>query len=362
MQTLMKNMFLCTIGLALLAGCGGGTSGSDSQEGTRVVTGTVSGSSGSSNLVTRAASDDCVADTILATDTTGATTSASVADDCSFSLTLATGKSYVVSLLLGDEFVATLIFDSGIEGFSTSSLPLSDGSLLDLGQITISGTVASAENEALDQCDNDGDGTSDLDDADDDEDGVEDEEEEDCDLDGFDDDEDEDDPDCETENGENEAQVLEVKPRNDPHTDRGDDRVDLDKEVKARLSCTVDRDTVTADTFRVISEDGLHEVACTHEFSGSGRSGNRIACDHESDDFLADTVYVATIDGVMCEDGRTVSPRSWEWLTETSDDDEGDAEDDMDEEDEDDDDDDEEDEDEDEEDEDDDDDDDDDDD
>lgn len=324
-------LFLLIIGLSLIAGCGGGTSGTaadDTEGDSRTVTGSLA-SAGGAGLMKGLHADDCEADMIIATTTSGETSSADVEEDCSFSLSLSVGRSYVISLALDDDFIATLIFDSGIRGDTTSVLPLSSGGILDLGIITIFGNVATAEHEPLDECDQDGDGEDDLEDEDDDDDGVEDEEEEDCDFDGSLDDYDEDDGECEEGEDENIAYILSVKPYDDPE---GWDPVDLEREVKARIDCEVDESTVTSETFYVVSEDGEHMVECNYEFSGSG---SKIECDHDDfEDFLPDTYYSATIDGVMCLDGRAVETLSWIWLTEAEDTDEGCREDELDEEDE----------------------------
>lgn len=332
----MKTRYMYLIflaGLMATAGCGGS---GDTTGGARTITGSLAlpetSLSQSRTLIT------CLADTVLATDTEGTTVTETVSEDCAFEVSLTIGKSYVISFALNGEFVATLVFDSGITGFASSSLSLADGeNAIDLGVVTISGSTASSAKNPLEQNDRDDDGENDLEDEDDDNDDVDDELEEDCDLDGFLDDLDldsecEEEDDDEMENAGDTAMVLEVKPRNDPHPENGDDRVDLDKEVRARISCEVDSSSVTAETFQVVAESG-EAIACAYEFSGSGNSGNRIECNHE-EDFLADTIYQATLDGVMCEDGRMVEARTWQWLTEEADDDEGDAEDEIDEEDE----------------------------
>lgn len=328
MKTFERTALGPLIVLFLLAGCGGaGSSGGGTE--TREITGTVS-SSGTPALKTQTDAD-CAADTVIATDPSGGTTVAEVDELCNFSLTLEIDRSYVISFSKDGVFVATLLFDSGVGGFTGSDLTITAGDeAIALGQITITGNVAIPEFEPEEQTDEDGDGLNDLEDEDDDNDGVEDEiDGEDCDLDGVEEGGEEEES-CEEEGDL--ARVLEVKPRNDPHPELGEDRVDLDKEVKARISCEVDQTTVTAETFRVESDSDT--IACTFEFSGTGSSGNRIKCKHGSQDFLPDTVYTATIDGVQCLDGRGVEPRSWSWLTEEEDEDEGDVEDDLDEEDE----------------------------
>lgn len=312
--------------LIFLVSCAGGAGGGSSSD-TRALTGNVSGES--PPALKAQTSDDCAADTVIATDASGNTTTASVNEACDFTMDLQIGQSHVISFSSDGTFVATLIFDSGVGGFTSSDFKIGTGSgAIDLGLVTIRGKLATPEKEPKEQTDEDDDGVNDLEDDDDDNDGVEDElESEDCDLDGVEEGDDEGE-DCEEEDT---ARVLEVKPRNDPHPELGEDRVDLDKEVKARISCEVDQDTVTSETFRVASDSDT--VACSFDFSGSGHSGNRIECEHEAD-FLPDTVYTVTIDGVRCLDGREVTPRSWRWLTEEEDDDDGDIEDELDEEDE----------------------------
>lgn len=323
---------LLAITFALIACGGAGSSDNTTTEESRTLTGSVPSGDASLTSFTTRQLGLCAADAVMATDTAGESTTANVEADCTFSLTLSVGKAYVISLLLDNAFVATLLFDSGVGGFTTSTLPVGAGDgAIDIGTITVSGTVATCDREPLEQNDHDDDGEDDLEDDDDDNDGVNDDEEEDCDLDGHIDDLDEDDS-CEADEDRNdEARVLEVKPRNDPHPELGEDRVDLDKEVRARIACTIEQASVNADTFRVEAVGDV--IDCTYEFSGRGR-GDTVRCEHDDQDFLADTTYTATLEGVLCEDGRTVKTTSWSWRTETADDDEGDAEDDIDEEDE----------------------------
>lgn len=320
-----KKIALLILGAIGLAGCGV----TDGASNTRAITGTVAASQ--ANSLQALAADTCAADKVIATDTAGTATTTDVADDCSFQLTVDTGKSYAIGFTRNDSFVATVVFSSGTAGFSGSDFAVSPGDTpIALGTITISGSTAVPASNPLNQTDQDGDGVADLDDTDDDEDGIEDEMEGDCDLDGVLDDFDES-SDCD-EAPEGMARVLEVKPRNDPHPDKGEDRIDLDKDVRARISCEVDHATVTSETYAVISENGLDVVSCQYNFSGTGKSGNRIKCEHETD-FLPDTIYTATIDGVLCANGTVVESRSWSWLTETEEDDEeGDGEEELDDE------------------------------
>jgi len=331
MKTLISRLILGTATFLLIAGCAGAPTGDPSGNAaiqptgaTREVTGSValSDNSASTSLIKAATkaltANGCMADTVMATDTKGGVSTAEVADDCSFSLTLSIGKSYVISFLMNDSFVATLIFNSGISGFATSGLPLSDGSgPLDLGSITINGSAATPELNPLEQCDQDGDGVDDLNDNDDNADGITDDEESDCDLDGIRDDVDDDTSTCSDNQDPNQVSVLAVKPYDDPD---GVSPVDLQREVKARIDCDIDPSSVTSTTFSIYSEDGSDTIDCTYSFA---TVGNRIECDHDDQDFLPDTVYMAVIDGVLCQDGRSVESLSWSWLTEFADDNQG---------------------------------------
>jgi hypothetical protein len=102
--------------------------------------------------------------------------------------------------------------------------------------------------------------------------------------------------------------------------------VSLGKEVKARVSCIVNPSTVTAETFQIVSSEGT-AVTCVFEISDDENDlQSRIKCHHEVD-FLVDSEYTGTIDGVQCEDGQVIPAVSWSWVTETEDDDEADSED-----------------------------------
>lgn len=339
------------MGMSLMA-CGGASTsatGTTTDSTERAITGNLS--SGGASLATPAlvaggsaaqlTADGCYADTVIATDTTGAAVTADVDAACDFSMELTPGKSYSIGFVLDGSFVASLVFDAGVTGFTSSALPVSDGTgAIDLGAIVLSGNVATSANNPLDECDSDDDGISDLDDSDDDNDGTDDASESDCDLDGVIDDNDDSDDDesCSASfDATTEARVLEVKPRNDPDTDAGEDFVDLDKEIKARIGCVIDESSVTSETFSVVAGDGT-ALMCEYRFSDTDDSSEHqsIKCRHESEDFLPDTDYTITISGVMCEDGRTVQESSWQFHTESAEeaDDAPDAEDELDDEDE----------------------------
>ncbi|MBI4125857.1 MAG: hypothetical protein HY465_00030, partial [Deltaproteobacteria bacterium] len=302
----------------VVMGCTNASTG-ESDAGARTVTGQLASGSGS---LSKSHVDGFVADEIIATATDGSTVTAEIEADGSFSLDLVVGKAYVISLVLDDQFVATVIFASRV-GFASTALPVSAGGTLNLGTVTISGTMASVADDPFDELDGDGDGEADADDADDDEDGVADEDEEDCDLDGILDDFEE--TSCEEDDDGALARILEVKPRNDPQPELGDDDVDLDKEPRARASCVLDQTSVSAETFSIVSDSG-DEVVCEYTFSGRARSGDTVRCRHAID-FLPSEIYTATISGLLCEDGREIPDVSWSWLTEDADDDDGDTDD-----------------------------------
>lgn len=328
------------VGCLFLAGCAGsGTLNSDSQtisgaSEQKTLTGTLPTESGTNFLM----ADDttsCSADTVIATDTSGETVSSEVASDCSFSITLQTGKNYVISFALNDEFVATLFFDSGVSGITTPTLPVdSDSGTINLGSITITGDAATCEKNPLGEVDSDEDGTDDYADEDDDDDGTYDIAEDDCDLDGLLDDYD-DELDCE-EDVTDFARVLDVRPNAHRHRHHlWGDLVNLRKKVRARIACFVDADTLDNDSFRVESEFG-DQIECDFRLRRYHRHDHRqskVICRHGLDPFEANTIYTATIEGLMCEDGRPVQEVSWSWHTKLRPDDfidyDGDYEDDF---------------------------------
>ena len=122
------------------------------------------------------------------------------------------------------------------------------------------------------------------------------------------------------------SNVFEIKPRNDPHTNRGRNTVDPEQRISARIGCDVDSTTVNDTTFHVESSDGL-TVECTLA-TESHSYGSRIICAH--DPLEANTVYTLTISGIACEDGQLVAEATSSFLTESEDDDEGSPEDELD--------------------------------
>lgn len=335
MKKITRRFFSILGGVILLSGCMGGSgvggsSGGSSSEGTREVTGTLA-SSDAAALHLGGSPGECAADTVIATDSLGKTITTAVDKECNFAIELKIGKSYVIGFSHGGSFVAVLVFDTGV-GFASENITIGEGSgPIRLGSITMRGNVAIPEHNPFEEEDCDNDGKPDFDDPDDDNDGVPDNEETDCDLDGIPDDLDEDNATCKKDDQKivpELARVLEVKPRNNPHPERGSGRVDLDRDIKARINCLVDPKTVHEDTFRIDHDD--KELACVYEVKDDyDKKHSKIICGHEQD-MHPDALYVATIEGVKCLDGRIVKTKAWGWLTERSDEDHGHFEDDLD--------------------------------
>lgn len=281
---------------------------SDASLGTRTLTGTLSGSSETSKTLSSAG---CEADTVIATATDGTTVNGDVDAACGFALSVSVGQSYVVSFVLEGSFVATLIVDSGVAGFTATEIRIGDGdATIELGSVTIEGTVATAAKDPAEDNDSDGDDIDDADDADDDGDDVPDEEE------------------CEdNDTSASHARVLRVQPR------KGVEHVGPFRTVRVLFSCRIDPESVTPVTFRVASDD--HEVECQyrmgrwhrpwiHSLAAKHRGQQDhlkrrrmhvVRCRHVADPFQLDTRYTARIDGVRCRDGRAVAPAEWSWDT-----------------------------------------------
>lgn len=149
--------------------------------------------------------NDCVVDEVIATNSAGETTSATIDSSCGFSLSLTLGKSYVISFLQDDQFVATLIVNNSSGGPESSIVFVGAGATpIQLGSITLDEGKGYPERQPAEQSDRDEDGSNDYDDEDDDNDDENDDEEEDCDSDGHWDDDDEDDEDCDEEDNDDE--------------------------------------------------------------------------------------------------------------------------------------------------------------
>lgn len=174
MKTTTKQLelFALIVGLIFTAACSSGSSTSTSTP-ERTIIGNVSNESSASlvpwltrSAMAQEASDDCLVDTVIATTTSGDTETAIVDESCDFSLTLTTSTSYVISFTLNDEFVATLVFESGLDGSDVELLGLTAGNTIDLGQISFFDDIAESEFNALEDVDQDEDGVSDYDDDD----------------------------------------------------------------------------------------------------------------------------------------------------------------------------------------------------
>lgn len=305
-----------------LVACGvenslGGTEAGNPPIGSRTVSGQVSQSVSNlgRSLLVQIAS--CPVDTVIAVDSLAQTTIAELDDSCSFSLSLTINKAYAISLVKDDVFVASLVFYNTSRSLESTVMVVGDGSLeISLGLITISGNKATPQNQPASQNDRDDDGSSDYDDEEDDLD---------CDLDDYpdgydedevcdDDDDNEEDGDDSSENtsgtSEENAFVLEVVPKNDSNLSDEQGLVSPDEDIEVRFSCTIDTDSVNAETF-AISDDNGNVLMCEFEYSSSN---TRIKCEH--DGMEVNTNYTATIDGILCADESFVRATTWNWRTE----------------------------------------------
>lgn len=313
MNRFLKFFFSLAIPLSLsLTSCGGASGGSEFGNPTRAVTGTLTTTSLSENsflslfISNAIATETCPADTVIATDSQGESTTVTVETDCSFSLELTVNKAYAVSFVLNDEFVATLYVRNSSTGLKSSVFVLSDGETnVDLGDVIISDGEADPESDPAEQCDVDDDDVDDYDDTDDDGDGVLDDDEGDCDLDGYDDGYDEDDVTCDTGDGDAViGTILDVYPENEA------EYIGLDEFVEVAFDCEVSQDSVTAETFRVESDTDV--INCEFNFS---ESDTVVSCDHSDQEFLPTTTYTVTIDGAVCSDDTEIANESWSWAT-----------------------------------------------
>lgn len=302
------------LAMTLVAGCGagGGTEfGNPTEDGTtRVVSGEVeSGSSANTAKGKNGGGGSCIADTVVAANAKDEETTATIDTDCSFSITLSIGKAYRLSIEKNDAVIGILHFQNYSSLFADVVMAVTSGSgAIALGRLTLSGRHALPAKEPATQTDQDGDGIADLDDDDDDNDGTDDIAEADCDLDGFHDDVDDTNDSCDSTAAT--ARVLRVSPRHDGDFQFRARRVQADEPIRARVSCLLDADSVTATTFRVTASNDDMTCVFTVPIPGA-----RIECDHDADPMLADTVYTATMEGVRCLNGETVQTRSWSWKT-----------------------------------------------
>jgi hypothetical protein len=273
------------------------------------VTGSVLSPAGSALKLQAAFS--CLADTVIATNSRNEEISASIGDDCSFSLDLPSDEAYQIDFELDGVYLATMAFDNAPGRFSAPVMLISAGEgPIALDEIIIVEETAIPGREPSRQNDQDGDGLPDFSDSDDDGDGVPDTEEEDCDLDGIINDFDERNIDCEPAEGA--EKILETIPRNS-EGQAGRNKVKRTKEVKARFSCAVDPATVSGQTFQIFPEaNPASAVSCLFAFSNSSTA---VECLHD-EELAAGTVYEAQLDGILCSDGTPLPPAQWRWQTE----------------------------------------------
>lgn len=297
-----------------LTGCGtelNGGSEAGNPSGMRLVSGSVE--SESVEVLSLLTLEVCLADTVLATDSQGNETKATIESDCTFELELDTGKMYSLSLWLDKMLIALFEFDNDIDQFPSSFLTLGAyGDGMNLGQVQIVNGSAVPEFEPTTQNDLDGDGVPDSVDIDDDGDGISDDQELDCDLDGVIDDFDNDSEDCvfpEPEEGEKFAIVMEVLPRNGAGIEAVLPTVAVNSAILVRINCHITEGSVTNETVHIEAEED--EVNCSFAF---GSASNRFTC-NPTEDLLPNTVYTGTVDGVTCNDGRVVPETSWEFKT-----------------------------------------------
>lgn len=318
----MRNCLLTGfLGFVLLS-CGSGPSADNLSAGgtqagnpplptARTVTGNVA-ASGSGNDF------PCVADTAVAGDQEGKTTTAGISPaDCSFEISLETGKAYSLSFTSDSEFVGAVSFQSGSGEFPTNFFLVSEGEgPIALGTVTFSGSTGTVQTEPAAQTDEDGDGNPDSADADDNNDGVPDLLQTDCDLDGIPDALDADISSCAgggnagggTDGGTT-AEVLEVFPHNLSGIIPLDTAVVLTASIMARTGCVLNPNSVTGDTFAITPAIG-GRLACAYTFSEDGKT---VTCVHGG--MEAATLYTAVIDGFVCEDGVLVQKSVWTWNT-----------------------------------------------
>lgn len=192
-------LILFTLELATACGSssslGGSEAGNPPDLTTRSLVGELVDSSASVSAFL--ASSSCPADTVIAVDSTGTSTTATVAEDCTFELVLTVDKAYALQFVLDDEFVASMIFQNGANLTQSSVFVITAGdTTVNLGLIQISSGQAIPSIEPATECDQDEDGIDDYDDEDDNNDGVSDDTETDCDDDGYLNSYDEDDSTC----------------------------------------------------------------------------------------------------------------------------------------------------------------------
>lgn len=254
----------------------------------------------------------CPADTVIATNSLGTSFTAALTENCSFNLELPINTAYSLSFWSNGTLIANMQFINGINSLSSNTFVISASQdNMDLGIISLNGSLASPQKQPSSQNDQDQDGINDDEDDDDDNDGKSDDLEEDCDLDGFNDDLDEND-DCDDSNDENEEEdsdssdqaiILEVRPQN------GSVGINLDQDIEVRFGCSLDTSTVNTENI-VISDPSNNIIECQFEFENEN---TRLDCEH--DDFLTLTQYTVTIMNLKCEDETEILSSSWSFTT-----------------------------------------------
>lgn len=302
--------FGIVVGFAMALGaCGGGgspTPSVDSQPGSgsevsasgqREVSGRLATTDGTSPTTTSGATTACaLADGLTVTNSADATVNYIVAADCSFNFTVNVHEVHHVHFTREAKPVAELAVGPDSFGEGSVNFIVGDGDgTVQLGTVIVANgnatvnvkqddTIIIAKPDTLD-----------------------------CDLDGLPDDLDEDEATCLTQPDPKEPRFFAVLPPNDPNAE-GKNRVKVDTAIRASANCAIDTTTLTADAFKITTRDGTSTLACilTIKASTSG-SMSQIQCAHDL--MLANTAYVATIDGVKCAGDVSLPKTTWQWTT-----------------------------------------------
>lgn len=303
------SLFLLILFINCSSSVGGSEIGNPPTPTTRTLTGTLTSST---NSLKYQNSETCLADTIIARNSSGQTVTAttSLTNNCIFTIDLTVQQGYEMEFRLNDQFVAYMNFSNASDQINSRVFLLSGGeSGFDLGSISFANSKAIPSNQPAEFMDFDGDGIFDFFDTDDDGDGTSDELEIDCDFDGWIDDLDDqnnDSFDCDTDDTELfDAFVFDIFPR------PNDIFIDPDELIVAAFNCLIDIDTVTLDTF-VIQDSTGNSLACDYDFLDE--FDDAVICD-ATDSMLVDETYSASIDGILCANGDDIEPLEWSWTT-----------------------------------------------
>jgi hypothetical protein len=320
----VKNLrFVLTALFLLAAGCGSATGGSEAGNPSRSVAGLVVSDSGSSALKTQTLS--CPADAVVIQNTASQDRRVSIAQDCSFQLSLpALDDAYTMYFLHGEAVVSSAMFQNSPDRFSEPIFVVSEASTaMDLGRFVLNQETVAPESPPAAQNDRDQDGIADYEDLDDDNDGVTDKDERDCDLDGIIDDFDVDADLCDGNLVTALQTVLDVF----PHADAGvtdNQKVPTDTEVRARFSCPLYAGSIDSESFVLSVPAHKESFSClpsNNSFSPStDTSGflnedlDALTCIHAGG-LEAATIYEARIQGLICIDGTPLPGVVWQWKT-----------------------------------------------